>query len=332
MDLIAQTRGTGVSAASSFYHYDGLGSTRALTSSAAAVTDRYTYDAFGAISSETGTTENAYRFTGEQLDPGIQMYYLRARYYDPSVGRFTTMDTWGGNDQLPASLNKYNYCGGNSVNWVDPSGHAPYSMIEVGTVMMVTSILAGVANASYQGFTQYLSNPHDKEKIAEAAAGGYLAGFEAGFTVGSFFLPGGGATTAATKMSNFASTVSAWKSGGAGAVKVLSQEVQATFEYGQYVGGVSTKAMKLFRVEGGETRAFGRYFSFSKPANAYEAEILYNLPEGNTMASLSTYIAPEGTVMYVGKVAGGEGIQVFISTPVAEEVELISTVPFDLGF
>src|SRR6185295_5612139 len=51
----------------SFYGYDGQGSVRLLTDSAGAVTDTYTYDAFGNLLARTGSTPNDYLYAGEQL-------------------------------------------------------------------------------------------------------------------------------------------------------------------------------------------------------------------------------------------------------------------------
>ena len=72
----------------SYYHYDGLGSTRGLTNGSGQVTARYTYDAFGAVRSSSGTGGTAFKFAGEQTDDEIGLIYLRARYYDPA--------DWGG--------------------------------------------------------------------------------------------------------------------------------------------------------------------------------------------------------------------------------------------
>ena len=66
----------------SYYIKDGLGSVRGLASNTSAVTDTYTYDAYGNATASTGTTTNAFLFTGEQWDGGVSKYYLRARYYD----------------------------------------------------------------------------------------------------------------------------------------------------------------------------------------------------------------------------------------------------------
>ena len=120
-DLLSQTRPAGTS----YYHYDGLGSTRALTNAAGIATDTYIYEAFGDIVASTGSTPNNYRFTGEQYDPNVGFYYLRARYYNPSVGRFHTVDPWQGSVYDPVSLHRYLYCGSEPINHVDPSGLFP---------------------------------------------------------------------------------------------------------------------------------------------------------------------------------------------------------------
>jgi len=118
-DLISQKRGD----VKSYYHFDGLGSTRALTNSNGEVTDTYTYDAFGNLIEKTGDTENEFLYTGEQYDANIGFYYLRARYMNPAIGRFTTMDPFEGFIQDPYSLHKYLYAHANPVMNIDPSGN-----------------------------------------------------------------------------------------------------------------------------------------------------------------------------------------------------------------
>ncbi len=119
LDLISQSRGTNIS----YFGYDGLGSTRYLTDINGATTDTYTYDAFGILIASSGSTLNNFRYTGEQWDPDLGMYYLRARYYKPELGRFWTMDSYEGSASDPLSLHKYLYCHGNALNRVDPTGH-----------------------------------------------------------------------------------------------------------------------------------------------------------------------------------------------------------------
>ena len=110
-----------------FYGTDGLGSVRYLTDIDGAVTDAYTSDAFGIAIGTTGNTVNLYRYTGQQWDPDLGMYYLRARYYRPELGRFWTMDSYEGSQRDPLSLHKYLYCHGEPLDNIDPSGHGDMS-------------------------------------------------------------------------------------------------------------------------------------------------------------------------------------------------------------
>src|SRR5205823_6899594 len=84
LNRISQSQASGTS----FYGYDGHGNVRLLTDTTGAVTDRYDYDAFGNVIGQAGTTPNAYFYSGEQLDPNLGSYYLRARYLSQSTGRF----------------------------------------------------------------------------------------------------------------------------------------------------------------------------------------------------------------------------------------------------
>jgi len=118
LGLISQRR----SGVDSFYISDALGSTRALTNSQGAVTDRYSYDAFGQLLSSSGTTVNSFLYTGEQKDDAAGLYYLRARNYDPALGRFMSQDPHQGTLQEPSSLNRYVYVQNNPVNMTDPTG------------------------------------------------------------------------------------------------------------------------------------------------------------------------------------------------------------------
>ncbi|MDY7015560.1 MAG: RHS repeat-associated core domain-containing protein, partial [Cyanobacteriota bacterium] len=78
--------------------------------------------AYGELLESVGSTINPYLFAGEQYDPVLEEYYLRARYYDPSAGRFTARDPFEGFMNQPLSLAKYPYVHGNPVNATDPTG------------------------------------------------------------------------------------------------------------------------------------------------------------------------------------------------------------------
>ncbi len=144
-DLIGQDR---QASGYSYYLYDGLGSTRYLTDSLGTVTDSYDYDAFGSTLNQTGTTDNDYLFAGEQFDGALDNYYLRARYYDPGIGRFTQMDEWRGINSDPRTLHKYLYTANDPVNMVDPSGHF-FSLGSVSATNNIQGILATTATVNF---------------------------------------------------------------------------------------------------------------------------------------------------------------------------------------
>lgn len=140
-DLISQTD-TGHT--TSTYHYDGLGSTRLLTDESGQQSDSYNYSAYGELRNQTGKTDNTYLFTGEQFDSDLAQYYLRARYYDQAIGRFTRQDEWMGRVGEPVTLNKYLYTHADPVNWVDPSGYM--SLGSLGTAQHIQGVLINTAH------------------------------------------------------------------------------------------------------------------------------------------------------------------------------------------
>lgn len=74
---------------------------------------------------EIENIDNPFRYSGEYLDEETGNYYLRARYYDPSIQRFITEDSYKGRASEPFSLNLYTYTYNNPIKYVDPSGHMP---------------------------------------------------------------------------------------------------------------------------------------------------------------------------------------------------------------
>jgi RHS repeat-associated protein len=111
--------------ARSYYLTDAQSSVRLLSDASGRVTDTFTYDAFGNLLAQAGTTTVPFLFTGNMLDSTLGLYYLRARYYNPVLGRFLTADPAGGSPADPATLNKYNYARQDPANFEDPSGNAP---------------------------------------------------------------------------------------------------------------------------------------------------------------------------------------------------------------
>lgn len=129
----------------SFYQFDGLGSVVNVTDQKGTVVANYAYDPWGQAKTpvappfglDTVGTKNKYRFTGQALDPNDGLVFMRARYYDPSVGRFLSRDP------LPRPAphgNAYLYGNGSPTNLLDPSGLStePAGMV-LGTTTSATT-------------------------------------------------------------------------------------------------------------------------------------------------------------------------------------------------
>jgi len=88
-----------------------------------AIINTNSYSAFGLNAGETGKAGNTHRFAGEQLDP-TGLYYDRARYYSPGIGRFIGRDDLSGEIAEPLTLNRFAYTLNNPLSYIDPSGFA----------------------------------------------------------------------------------------------------------------------------------------------------------------------------------------------------------------
>ena len=87
------------------------------------MTKTYKYDAFGVEKNIDENDANAFRYCGEYYDTETATINLRARYYNPSTGRFTQRDSFAGKNEEPLSLNLYTYCHNNPIDYMDSNGH-----------------------------------------------------------------------------------------------------------------------------------------------------------------------------------------------------------------
>jgi RHS repeat-associated protein len=101
---------------------DALGSVRQLVDASGAVRLARSYQPYGELLANNGEGVSVYGFTGEATDASTGMIYLRARWYAPRDGMFTSKDVWRRNSYMPLSQNGWNYVEGNPVSRIDPSG------------------------------------------------------------------------------------------------------------------------------------------------------------------------------------------------------------------
>ncbi|MCP4252153.1 MAG: PKD domain-containing protein [Candidatus Scalindua sp.] len=142
-DLISQENSGGIS----YYHHDRIGSARNITDIAGSALNDYAYEAYGDVLSENVTVQNEYKYTGEQEIPELGWYYLRARNYNPGIGRFASVDPFEGVMTQPLTLNKYGYTEGRPTTFVDPSGE--FSLISMMMSFAILGILVSIATPGY---------------------------------------------------------------------------------------------------------------------------------------------------------------------------------------
>ena len=112
-----------------YYVQNAHGDVVNLTDADGAVTKTYHYDAFGVELAPTTGDVNVFRYCGEYFDTETGTVYLRARYYQAAIGRFTQRDSVTGELTDPLSLNLYTYCHNNPILYFDPSGHKSWGKI-----------------------------------------------------------------------------------------------------------------------------------------------------------------------------------------------------------
>jgi RHS repeat-associated protein len=155
--------------ATSFYEQDGLGSVTSLTNAAGAVAETYTYDAFGKLTASSGSITNPFRYTGREFDSTTGLYYYRARYRDPYIGRFVSEDPIR---LSSGDVNFYVYVWNNPNRYRDASGKGPTG---------VGVIVGGAVGLVYGGLGA-LAESRD----AHAVVAGALAGAAVGALAGAF--------------------------------------------------------------------------------------------------------------------------------------------------
>ena len=133
-DILGTLRINGNNVSSYFYTEDMRGSTVNVIDNSGNTVLSYWYDDFGQVDEyrESGNSLiNEVQYTGAIYDELTGLLYLNARFYDPATGRFISQDTYRGERDDAGTWHLYAYCANAPVNYVDPTGHAIETLLDV---------------------------------------------------------------------------------------------------------------------------------------------------------------------------------------------------------
>ena len=180
----------------SYYYYalNLQGDVVAILNNSGVAVVQYTYDAWGRHLSISGSMApnlgqlNPFRYRGYIYDSETGLYYLRSRYYNPTIGRFINADdpSYLGVDGTVISYNLFAYCGNNPVMGYDPTGRFVITLSTVITAALI-GLAVGATAGGVAGAAAAACNDTD---IATGFVSGFIGGaiLGAGAGVGALFL------------------------------------------------------------------------------------------------------------------------------------------------
>src|SRR5882762_46232 len=150
---------------------DRLGSVLALADASGNLVTQYTYDPFGNTSAMGAASSNTAQYTGRESDSN-GLYYYRARYYNPQIGRFISEDPleFGGGD-----VNLYAYVGNNPISRIDPFG--------LDWLNNLADFSAGAGSALSFGLTDVINDATGASSVVNKCSGWHTAGTVAGIAL-----------------------------------------------------------------------------------------------------------------------------------------------------
>jgi len=181
-----------------FYFTDQLGSVRGIVNTSGTVKGSFTYDAYGNLTGSSGNVTTPLQFAGQYFDSESGLYYLRARYYDPTTGQFLTRDPLASGFTSP-----YAYGNDDPLNRTDPSGQtscgagiwewqcgaaralvkADQALTSTGAFHAINGVADGVSGGLASAAESALGAPPDKSD--QDYASGEVSGMVLGVVLGT---------------------------------------------------------------------------------------------------------------------------------------------------
>lgn len=162
-----------------YYHFDHIGSTVALTDEAGEITDRIEYSAYGSVTHREGTTDTPFLYVGQlgiqQDDNGL--LYMRARYYSPEARRFVNADPIG----FDGGMNWYSYANNNPLLYVDP--HGLWAVLDDAIAIAGGAMIGVIGQGVSDLITSYRS-----ESLQSSGWEAYVSSAVGGATMGEVLL------------------------------------------------------------------------------------------------------------------------------------------------
>src|SRR3972149_4382399 len=298
--------GSGVKEGKTFYHSDHLGSNIAITDATSTVEWDRVYLPYGQGFNDPNVDflQNTHEYTAKELDEDSGLYYYGARYYNPSIGRFMSVDSAGGDLTDPQSWNRYSYTLNNPYKYVDPNGEE-HRAIYTGLNNPIKLEIA--LNNFIRGKLDFVPNlvldiflPVDPESIA------------AGFLPGPQVL-GTGVISKEVGKSIFNRVTT----------KISSLPKPSRVpNAGGFIRSFLTKEDQIFfRVFSGDNKT-GRFLTKVRPKNRQQAIEGLALPSGNEAEFIQEVLVPAGT-----RLQRSRALSAFGRRGGREQFELLNKIP-----
>ena len=287
-----------------YYVYNTHGDVVALVDSSGNAVSSYSYDAFGAVQTDTDNFANGWRnpylYDGKddvRYDAETSLYWMSVRAYDPSTGRFISRDPLGRAPALGLATQPYVYADNNPLKNVDPSGQLLFAPDGGGGMAPSSQPTAVVTQLPT---TRSASTPQAGHPVAADVAGSVTIGTRAdgGCSTGDVLgQPNcyqiGQARSDANAFANQMSQVPAEIAGWTGLGALLGEQFPNGFVIGWFVSKFSQSVVKavgtLLLAIGGEAFALQKLFSWQASWNdaAWESGTAFSYLIGTAILALT---------------------------------------------